>query len=293
MCVSQIDAYKKAGKVHQEAIERGEQLIEAGSTHLAVARDIEQLIRENGAEPAFPVNLSINNQAAHNTPAPGEKTMFESQDVVCLDIGVHVDGFVADGATTVDLSGHHGELLTAVEVALGNALDRVESGVDVKAIGARIEQTIESRGFTTIENLGGHGVGQFEAHADPRLPNVSGQSSARLATGDVIAIEPFASYAHDTVKRLGADTQIYEFAETKQLRGTRARQAQQAITTQYTDFPFAFRWISNDATERGIKQLVKNGGVKAHPVIGVSTGDIVAQTEHTVRVEDNGYTRLS
>lgn len=293
MCVSQTDAYEEAGNIQQDAIEHGEQLITAGSTHLEVARDIEQLIRERGGEPAFPVNLSIDNQAAHRTPAPDEETVFRSQDVVCLDIGVHVDGFVADGATTVDLSGQHTALIESAEDALSTALDAVESGVDVRDIGALIEQTIESHGFTTVENLAGHGVGQFEAHTDPRVPNVSGQSSETLTTGDVIAVEPFASYAHDTVKRLGEGTQIYEFAETKQLRGTRARQTQQTITQQYTDFPFAFRWISADATTRGIQQLVKHGGVESHPVIGVSAGDVVVQAEHTVLVEDNGCTRLT
>ena len=99
------EKHRAAGKILAETLSETVKRIEVGVTHLEVAEFAENRIREMGGEPAFPVNISINEEASHSTPGMGEKTKF-GEEMICLDIGVHVDGWIADAAKTVDLSGN-------------------------------------------------------------------------------------------------------------------------------------------------------------------------------------------
>lgn len=288
-----INQYTEAGRIHAESVAKARQLVRHGASQLEVAQGIESFVKDQGGGLAFPVNISVDNEAAHNTPGIEATDSFSQDDVICVDIGVHVDGFIADGAVTIDLSDEHQELVNATETALSDALAMVESGVNVKHIGAQIEKTIESAGFTPIANLQGHGVEQYTAHGAPQVPNVSGQASTVLSAGEVVAIEPFASYNHKQVKRLGSEVQIYELKSSKRVRGRKARQLQKEIVNEYEHLPFAVRWLSEATNTRSIRRLVRNGVLEAHPVLGVGESDIIAQSEHTVLVEEDGYTRIT
>jgi len=128
-------------QVREETAER----VEVGASHLEVAEWAEERIRELGGQPAFPVNISVDEEAAHATPSIDDETTF-GEEMINLDIGVHIDGWLADTAITVDLSGNP-ELAEASEQALEAALDIVEPGVDTGEIGAEIEDVIDGYGY--------------------------------------------------------------------------------------------------------------------------------------------------
>src|SRR3972149_3877264 len=186
-----IEKYRKAGKILSEVRKETVKKVKEGVTLLSVAQFAEDLIREKGGDPAFPVNISRNDEAAHSTPSLNDKSVF-GKDIVKLDIGVHIDGYIADTAITVDLSGHP-ELVRAAESALLGAIKFIKAGVNTKDIGGVIEETITSYGYKPIINLTGHGLAQYIQHAPPAIPNKRMPGGVVLEEGDIIAIEPFAT----------------------------------------------------------------------------------------------------
>ena len=79
--------------------------------------ELKGMIAEEGAYPAFPVNISINEIAAHYTPEEGDASTLGEEDVVKVDFGIEVNGAISDTAYTIDLGGKHGELVAAAEPA--------------------------------------------------------------------------------------------------------------------------------------------------------------------------------
>src|SRR3990172_576692 len=186
-----IEKYRRAGKILSEVRQLTAQKVTEGASLLMVAEFAENLIREKGAEPAFPVNISRNDEAAHSTPCLNDKSVF-GKDIVKLDIGVHIDGYIADTAITVDLSGNP-ELVKAAESALEEAIRTVHAGVNTNEIGGAIEDAITSCGYKPVINLTGHGLEQYIQHAPPSIPNKRMPHGDILEEGDIVAIEPFAT----------------------------------------------------------------------------------------------------
>ena len=202
-----VDSYREAGAILAETMTEAKAMIEPGVTQLEVAEYAEDMIQEAGAGLAFPVNISVDEEASHATPARDDDTEF-GDEMVCLDIGVHVDGYIADAAVTVDFTGN-AELVEAAEQALEAAVEAAGPGVEVGKIGAEIEPVIEGYGYTPILNLTGHGVERYDAHTGPSVPNRAVGRSVELNVGQAIAIEPFATDGRGKVGE-GATEEIYE-----------------------------------------------------------------------------------
>ena len=129
-----IEKYEKAGKMAKEIAERSRRLVKPSAKLLDVAETIEGWINE-AAKCAFPLNISLNERAAHYTPPVNDETVLGEKDVVKVDLGVHVDGFIGDTAYTIDLSGEWGRLVEAAQEALNAAIAVVKAGVTTDAIG--------------------------------------------------------------------------------------------------------------------------------------------------------------
>ena len=165
----EIEKLKKAGKIAAQVLEYGKGLIKKDASLLEVLDKIEAKIFELGGKLAFPAQISCNHIAAHHCPEEDDKTIFSDQ-LVCLDVGVHVDGFIGDTAVTVDLSGKHEDLVKASREALENAIKTIKVGVTLGEIGKIIQDTIQRYGFAPIRNLSGHGLGVYEQHTKPSIP---------------------------------------------------------------------------------------------------------------------------
>ncbi len=178
----QYEKHREAGEILAQVREETAERVEVGASHLEVAEYAEDRIRELGGKPAFPVNISIDEEAAHATPSIDDESTF-GEEMINLDIGVHIDGWLADTAITVDLSGNP-ELAEASEQALEAAIDVIEPGIETGEIGAEIEDVIDGYGFNPVVNLTGHGLGHWEQHTSPNIPNraVSQGRPSRSAT---------------------------------------------------------------------------------------------------------------
>lgn len=281
-----VEKYREAGDVLRTVLDESAELVEPGVTHLEVAERAEERINDLADGCAFPVNISIDEEASHATPARDDDTEFAEGDLVCLDLGVHVDGYIADAATTIDL-GDNAELVEAAERALEAALDAMGPGVEVGAVGAEIEEVIRGYDYTPVLNLSGHGVAQYDAHTGPNIPNRGVDRSVELEVGDVVAVEPFATDGRGKVGE-GSTEEIYGLENERSVRNRQARQVLEQITDEYRTLPFAARWIDSPRAEMALRRLEQQGVIHGYPVLKEDEGRMVSQAEHTVIVTEDG-----
>ncbi|MFH1255691.1 MAG: type II methionyl aminopeptidase [Candidatus Diapherotrites archaeon] len=287
-----VEKYVKAGKILKKVQENARKSIKPGQKMLEIAEKIEKEIVGEGGQAAFPVNLSRNNFAAHFTPSTSDEAVVGEKDVLKVDIGVHIDGFIADSAFTLDFSGENGKLLEASEKALQNALSMVKEGQEIGKIGAEIEKTIKSYGFNPIQNLSGHGLGQWVQHGAPTIPNIAKNDKRKLEDGIAFAIEPFATDGLGFVKE-GVQAEIFQLDEPKPTRNKDSRKIIEFVDENYKSLPFAERWIAKElklsdfARKIALRELLKNKGISAFPILHEENGKLVSQAETSI-ILNNG-----
>lgn len=288
------EKYKRAGEIAAEARDIGVNLIKPGVSFLEVAKKVESHILENGAQLSFPVNISVNDVAAHFTPRNDDTNVFKRGDVVKLDVGSHVDGYIADTAVTIEVGTHsYDDMITASEEALNAAIELMKPGVNLSDIGKAVETTITSYGYKPIENLTGHSLNRYVLHAGMSIPNVPMIKLGRKPKrGDAIAIEPFATDGAGHVVA-GKGSNIYIVNKTFNLRGIRDKRAEllfHKIKNTFKTFPFAHRWCTklSSNVDVSLQKLSYLGFVKQYPQLVEQNSGIVTQKEHTVIVTDHG-----
>jgi len=280
-----LEKYRKAGSILNSVIQDAKRKVEADVPLIEVAEFVEDSIRSRGAQPAFPCNLSLNRMAAHFTPGPKDQSTF-GESMVKLDIGVHVDGYIADAAVTVDLSGHP-ELVEASKAALDAAIELVSPGVNTAQLGVAIEDAIAGYGFKPVANLTGHGLQRFSAHDEPIIPNKAIDQGATLKEGDIIAIEPFATDGSGRISE-SSIVEIFGFSRRRPVRSPQAREVLKEIMEQYNTLPFARRWLTGGRIDYSLTQLLRSGIIHSYPVLWEVEGALVSQAEHTVIVLSEG-----
>ncbi|QZA89564.1 type II methionyl aminopeptidase [Salinarchaeum sp. IM2453] len=282
----QYEKHREAGEILTQVRSETVDRIEVGASHLEIAEFAENRIRELGGEVAFPLNISIDEEAAHRTPAADERTTF-GEDLVNIDIGVHIDGWIADSAITVDLTGEHSDLVKASEDALDAAIETIEDGVDTGTVGAAIEQAIDARGYNPVVNLTGHGLGRYDQHTEPSIPNREVSQGVTLEAGDVVAVEPFVTDGTGKVTE-GSNEEIFMLEQEGSVRNRDARQALEQIAEEFKTLPFAARWLDVRRPKMALRRLKANDIVHGYPVLKEKEGKFVSQKEHTVIVTDDG-----
>lgn len=286
--------YIQAGKIAAEALKYGESLIKPGAKVKDILVKIEQKIFQLGGGLAFPPQISLNEFAAHCCSDNADETVLKDQ-VVKLDVGVHIEGHIADTALTVDLSGKYTELVKASREALENALKIIKPGVTLAEIGKVIQDTITKYGFSPVRNLSGHGLGVYQIHSFPSIPNFDNGNKNYLEEGMVIAIEPFASTGSGIVEESSPAT-IISLVKDHGVRDPITRNILKEIKT-YHDLPFAKRWLEEkfgNKTNFALKQLDNAGCLNAHPPLFDSARGMVSQAEHSVIVGEKSivFTRV-
>jgi methionyl aminopeptidase len=280
-----FDKYHEAGVLAAKILRHGSQGIRIGASYLDLIESIEAEVREEGAALAFPLNLSLNEDAAHDTASPEDERVFARGDVAKLDLGVHVEGYIADTATTVDL-GNNSLLLDASEQALESALKEVRPGATAGDLGAAIQKEIEGRGYRPISNLTGHGLDRYILHRSPTIPNVGINGGVIIEEGMVFAIEPFATTGSGHVCEK-TRKEIYSQISQKPVRLPAARSIMKSIKDRH-GLPFARRWLDGKKLEIVLPGLVRSQVLHVYPVLSDIPGSLVSQHEHTVIVTGDG-----
>lgn len=290
------EKYKRAGRAAAEAREKGISLLKTGVRFVEVATKIESVIIKKGIGLAFPVNISVNHLAAHYSPRTNDPLIIKKGDLVKLDVGAQIDGFIADTAVTVEVATQNStKMIAASSEALENAIHLMKAGVDLTHIGKRIEDTITSYGFRPIDNLTGHSMEQYVLHSGISVPNIAQSSpSSTPKKGTVLAIEPFATNGAGHVIT-GEGSNIYLCKEPRLprlLRDNKMKIMYQKLRTTFKTLPFAQRWVHHlfpdENTDLLLKKLTFYGLVKHYPQLVESKSGLVTQKEHTIIITENG-----
>jgi methionyl aminopeptidase len=288
-----IQKYRLAGKIAAEVRGLMKSTVTEGMPIIDICEKTEALIRQKGGKPAFPCNVSINEVAAHYTSPPGDKSAIPPGALVKVDIGVHVDGYIADTAVTVCLDREYDNLVVAAEDALKTGIKTIHAGLFTSQLGSAIQKTIESHGLRPVANLTGHQVARYIIHAGRSLPNVTHISTNRVVANEVYAIEPFVTL-NSAAGRVGSgrEAYIFRFLKQKSLRNEHARKLCSFIMESFRTLPFAERWLLNvvppDKRKVAFSELLSSKTLTAYPIFVEVSGKPVAQAEHSVLVTKDG-----
>jgi len=291
-----LDCFRRAGRIASECREWARENIRAGVRVRWVLETIEEMIRERGAQPGFPAQSSRNNVAAHYCSPPDDEMTYAEGDCVKVDIGVHVDGYIADTATSVDLSsdGRWTPLIQASADALAAAIATVGDGVLVGDVGAAIERTILTAGFNPVRNLTGHGLARWKVHTAPQIPNQAERSGTRFKFGMVFAIEPFACTGRGYIQERGK-AEVFMMVRPP----ARAKGLDRALLRDiesWRGLPIARRYFSEHDpkdVEDAITKLARQGSLMRYPPLVEEDGVMVTQTEHSIYLGEDSVEILT
>jgi methionyl aminopeptidase len=286
----ELQAYRNVGKILAEVLEQVRPMVKPGVKLLEIAESAEELVRQKGAKPAFPCNVSVNEIAAHYSPPATDTTVIKEGDMVKVDIGAHLDGYIADTAFTV-ATGEKAEMVQVAERALEAAISVIKPGIDVGEIGKVVEEVATAAGLKPIRNLTGHSLARWDLHAGITVPNVREETGQKLSPGDVLAIEPFvtdgAGYVEDQKK-----IYIFRYLRDMPTRLRMSRELLRDIKREYNELPFAERWLAKRMSklrlELTLRELTSIGALWPYYVLAERAKGKVAQAEHTVIVTEQG-----
>jgi len=288
-----LQKYRRAGKIAAEVREYMRRTVSEGMPIIDICEKTESLIREKGGKPAFPCNVSVNEVAAHYTSSMGDKRTIPARSVVKVDMGVHLDGYIADTAVTVCFNPEYDTMVRTAEEALETGIKILRPGLPISRFGSVIEKTIETRGYKPISDLTGHQLGRYLVHAGKSLPNISHFSMAKVNIGEIYAIEPFVTVTEAAGRiEYGQEARIFRFLRHKSMKNEYAKQLLDYIFKNFQTLPFTERWLQkivpSDRYKDAFTELLSAKVLMSYPVFVEASGKPVAQAEHTVIVTKEG-----
>lgn len=290
-----LENYRRAGEISKGAKALAKKITKPGANAFDIAQKLEAYIRSKGAKPSFPVNFSINNEAAHYSPEILDSRTVGNNDMIKVDLGAHVDGYIVDTAITINFNKEYEDLAAISKIALDKVIDMVKPGVKVSEVGTLVEQIITEAGYQPIRNLSGHSIKRYNLHSGVSIPNhgpgYMNIGDAKFKAGNVYAIEPFASNGVGEIKN-AKKINIFQVVKKPKKR------EDAKILSKYMDkvgiLPFSPRFVYNGSEDKqtiikNIKKLVRAGIVIGyHVLIEIDPKAIVSQHEHTILVTKTG-----
>lgn len=283
----QLAKLRTAGKVSGAARELGLSMVKEGVKLYDVAQEVEGYIRDHGCGLAFPCNISINDVAAHYTPSCNDKKVFELGDVVKVDCGAELDGYVGDTAGTVEVGTNaYKDLVEISKTARNTVAEFIGDGIPLGEIGKAVEMTITNAGFTPIMNLCGHQIEPYNLHAGLSVPSYANGSDVKIQSGMVVAIEPFATNGAGEVRN-GKPGNIVRIARERKIADPKAAEFFEYVKGEFKTFPFCARSCDFPDAEKHVKNLVRHGVLSSYAELVEVKGGIVSQHEYTFYIDGN------
>ena len=284
----ELEKWKKAGQTASLLMKKAVQLAKPGTPLLEIAEKVEEEAEKLKVKWAFPINLSINEIAAHATPAFDDKRTAEG--LLKIDLGISIDGCISDIAKSVDLTPEqkHKDMIKANELALNEAIKIAKYGIEAKEIGKKIHDIITAAKFSPIRNLSGHEMKRYDLHAGLTIPNYDNSNKTELKEG-IYAIEPFAT-AGEGIVQDGKPSGIFMLMGKKPVRDLKTREIIDFIEKNYSTLPFSARWIvkkfGTPALLR-LRSLEQLGILHSFAELVEKSRSPVSQAEHTLMIEKN------
>ncbi|HLD00813.1 MAG TPA: type II methionyl aminopeptidase [Candidatus Nanoarchaeia archaeon] len=288
-----VTAGQIASQVRREGAKK---LAVPGTSFLEVMDYCENKILSLGGQIAW-AQMAVNETAAHFCPLEDDSSVSKEGDLIKIDIGVHLDGYLADNAMTVEVgkSEQYKDLIKAAQNALKAAIKIVRPGVQLWELGEAQFSEAEALGFTTIKNLSGHTIGRYKVHGGTSIPAFNNKDKTELKSGWQIAIEPFVTPGQGLIKEKGRST-IFMVEKEKGVRSPYAKKILDLVKSQQ-GLPFTTRWLTRKlgkgSAALGMRELEQSGIIKDYPPLVEVSGGMVSQFEHSMIVQDKPlvYTR--
>ncbi len=300
------DYHRIAGRIAYEILEEVLPTVKVDAKIIDVIELAESLIYKKGGKTGFPTNVSINNVAAHFTSPLGDETTIPIDSVVKVDVGVHVNGYIADTARTIVIGQNKiGQELKEAAIAGFNAgINQITPEAKLTQVGAACEHAIKEFGFRPIRELSGHLVERYELHSKKSLPNIDlphhkAGPEGKIELDETYAFETFATNGSGSVHDVQNRRYIYSLYVQEDgapvripLRSRNTRAVRSHILREFRGLPFAERWILEKfGPAKGrfaIAQLYQAGALHAYHVLAENKETFVAQHEHTLIVTADG-----
>lgn len=295
--------FRKGAEIHRRVRQKAQQNVKPGMSMIEIADLIENSVRTYAGNDhtlkqgvGFPTGLSVNHCAAHYTPNSNDKMVLNYEDVMKVDIGVHVNGHIVDSAFTLTFDDKYDSLLTAVREATNTGVK--EAGIDVRLndIGEAIQEVMESYEMELdgktypikcIRNLNGHNIGDFEIHSGKTVPIVANGDMTKMEEGETFAIETFGTTGRGYVVTQG-ECSHYALKSTDlnvKLPSERAKSLAKSIKDNFGTLPWCRRYLERAGEDKyllALNQLVRAGVVEDYPPLVDVVGSYTAQYEHTI-----------
>ena len=289
------ESFKKAGEIHKQVVKFIKPKIKIGAKLLDICEGVEKKLSELGGEIGFPTNICINEIAAHYTSPPEDESVIMEGDIVKIDIGVSVEGYVADGAFTVSFNKEPEteNLVMAVETAVLKGLSIIKPGIKTVEVGKVTSKIIRGFGYHPIKDLHGHSLEKWQVHGFKEIPNVGISSGDVFEEGDVFALECFANSGGLGNIHNGTICNIYAYdlnTERVPIRMKITRRVIGWITQNKKTLPFSTRELLKEfrTGKMALRELTTAGKLHKHFEIRAEKGTYVSQFEKTFIVTDKG-----
>ncbi len=288
-----IEKYRQAGTIASTILKKLNELAVVGTKLLDLCLTADKMIEEAGAIPAFPLNTSLNEEAAHFTCNLDETRLIKKGDVLKLDVGVQLDGYIADTAFTKDFGSGHADLVKATKEATDTVLDVIRPGTNTQDLGKLIEEIIRGYDLNPVRDLSGHSLRRYSLHAGKSVPLVAGRSGSRVEEGEAFAVETFASTGPGESKADINRVQIYRIIPARRsVRSRAARQIKKIGLRNFFGLPFARRNLEAEmdsgSINLGCRELLREGLLQEYHTLVDEPGSFVSQHEHTLLVGADG-----
>jgi methionyl aminopeptidase len=288
-----LEDYTRAGQIASIVRENTRKKNHVGRTLFEICNSIEKEIESMGGHPAFPVNISLNEIAAHYTAEPNDQIVIKESDIVKIDLGVHINGFIADTAVTISCDPRYDQLIKTAEMSLSEATKIAKHSTKSSDLGKVIENTITNNGLKPIQNLSGHSLEQYIIHAGKSIPNIKTYgSSFSLSSNQAYAIEPFVTTKEGLgIVYEGKTKNIFSLISRKPAKNNDADEFIAFLWNKFKTLPFALRWLVNEFEEPKARELLdyllKKKNIRAYPILVEGNNQVVSQAEHTIFITDN------
>ncbi|MFW9825683.1 MAG: type II methionyl aminopeptidase [Candidatus Thorarchaeota archaeon] len=297
MSENYIQDYIKAGKGVIAAKKLAKQIVEPGVPLIDIANECEAEIIKNGCELSFPINLSLNEIAAHYSPPIGDKTVVPERGLLKIDIGSHFNGYIADSAFTINIDEDPKlqKYVDAAKDAIDAAIELFNPGIKLYELGEVIYQKIIDHGLVPITDLGGHELKRFNLHAGKFIPNFNYPlHNQEIKPGDAYACEPFATSGNGKINN-GDESYIFRFLKTtKRGVGIEQQGYMDKIRRNFKGLPFSPRWIEQkniiplNKIDKIIDIFLRKNVLDEYHILLEGRREPVAQEEHTIILDVDG-----
>jgi len=278
--------YLKAGQIHKEVCKKAREWVKPGEKYIDIAKKIEALIQEKGTSLAFPVNLQRSN-IVHYTPIPDDENVVEKDDLIKVDIGIHVNGFIADGAFTVTFDKKYDDMVKFTEQTLKKVLTDLKPGMKVSEIGRRLDEEMKDSKYKIIRNLSGHQLDQWKLHSTKQVNVYETESNATMNPGEAYAVEIFITDGDGWINSSNKFIIFSMKEQQKPVRNPKVKKMIKEIFAKRKSLPFSERYVIEHLGYSKIDffLLKQSGNLREYSMLFEKPESKVAQFEDVIYVD--------